>query len=69
MGNGTESGGIARVPWPPEGTDAKDPSKVSYIFSLGATPTRFGLVLASNQAICSWSDAFSFERMRLISGR
>jgi hypothetical protein len=60
MQNGTECGGVAGVAWPPEDADAKDPSKVSCIFSLGAAPTRFGLVRPDNWAIRSWSDAFGF---------
>jgi hypothetical protein len=62
MLNGTECGGAAGVPWPPtRDSEAKDPSMVSCIFSLGATPTRFGLVSADNRAICSrWGRAFGF---------
>jgi hypothetical protein len=60
MENGTECGGLAGVAWPPEDTDAKDPSKVSFIFSLGATPTRFDLVRADDQAIRSWDCGFAF---------
>jgi hypothetical protein len=60
MKNGTECGGVAGVPWPPEGTDAKDPWRVSCIFSLDATPARYDLVRADNWAICSWRDAFGF---------
>jgi hypothetical protein len=60
MENGTECGGVAGVPWPPEDTEAKDPSKISCIFSLGATPTRFGLVSADNQALRSGLGSFAF---------
>jgi hypothetical protein len=60
MKNGTECGGITGVPWPPVCNDAKDPSKVSCIFSLGATPTRFSLVRPDDQAIRSRSDGFGF---------
>jgi hypothetical protein len=61
MRTGTECGGVAGVPWPPtKDANAKDPSKVSCIFSLGATPTRFGLVSADNQAIYSGSYSFAF---------
>jgi hypothetical protein len=60
MKNGTECGGVAGVPWPAKYTAAKDPSKVSCMFSLGATPTRFGLVSPDNQAIFSGSGHFKF---------
>jgi hypothetical protein len=60
MRNGTECGGVAGVPWPPKCTDAEDPSKVSCIFSLGATPTRFDFISADNQATCSWPGGFQF---------
>jgi hypothetical protein len=60
MRNGTECGGVAGVPWPPKWTDAKDRSKLSCIFSLGAIPSRFGLVSADNQAIRSWRSGFGF---------
>jgi hypothetical protein len=60
MENGTECGGVAGVAWPPTGTEAKDPSRISCLFSLGATPTRFGLVSADNQAIRSGWGGFAF---------
>jgi hypothetical protein len=60
MQNGTECGGVAGVPWPSCGSVVKDPSKVSCIFSLGATPTRFGLVDSENRAITAWSSGFEF---------
>jgi hypothetical protein len=44
MKNGTECGGVAGVPWPEKKMVAADPAKGSFIFSLGATPTRFDLV-------------------------
>jgi hypothetical protein len=43
MKNGTVCGGVAGVPWPKWG-NAADPTKGSFIFSLGATPVRFDLV-------------------------
>jgi hypothetical protein len=61
MQNGTECGDVASVAWPPKDIVAKDPSKVSCIFSLGATPTRFSLVSADNQAIRSWCNGFGFS--------
>jgi hypothetical protein len=62
MKNGTECGGVAGVPWPPQDREAKDPSKVSCIFSLGATPTRFGLVSADDPAIFSGAASFGFGK-------
>jgi hypothetical protein len=44
MKNGTECGGLAGVPWPNNGW-AADPTRDSFIFSLGATPARFDLVI------------------------
>jgi hypothetical protein len=45
MTSGTECGGVAGVPWPKNWYErAADLSKGSFIFSLGATPTRFELV-------------------------
>jgi hypothetical protein len=60
MPNGTECGGVAGVPWPPAFADAKDPSNISCLFSLGATPARFDLVSANNLAICSHPVGFWF---------
>jgi hypothetical protein len=44
MENGTQCGGAAGVPWPEIGEVAADPEHCSFIFSLGAAPTRFDLV-------------------------
>jgi hypothetical protein len=60
MRDRTGCGGVAGVPWPPLDTDAKDPSKTSCVFSLGATPTRFDLVRADSPAIHSWDCGFAF---------
>jgi hypothetical protein len=59
MENGTECGGVAGVPWPRD-TDAKGQSKVSGIFSLGATPTRYGLVSPDKPAVCVWWSGLGF---------
>jgi hypothetical protein len=58
MKNGTECGGVAGVPWPKSGT-AADPAKDSFVFSLGATPTRFDLV-KPEQALYRTSSSLGF---------
>jgi hypothetical protein len=60
MKNGTECGGVARVPWPKmHDGKAADPAKGSFIFSLGATPVRFDLVNPEKALFC-WSNFFGF---------
>jgi hypothetical protein len=59
MKNGTECGGVAGVPWPEEWAKAADPAKGSFIFSLGATPTRFDLVKPKNALYCT-GESFGF---------
>jgi hypothetical protein len=52
MKNGTECGGIAGVPWPHGYEEAADAAEGSFIFSLGATPTRFDLVRPAKALVC-----------------
>jgi hypothetical protein len=61
--NGTVCGGVAGVPWPKrrDGVVA-DPAMGSFIFSLGATPTRFDLVRPDVALYCTkWSFGFGHE--------
>jgi hypothetical protein len=55
--NGAECGGVAGVPWPKKGETAADPAEASFIFSLGATPSRLDLVDPEKALFC---DPLSF---------
>jgi hypothetical protein len=65
---GTECGGVAGVPWPKKRVwSAEDPSKGSFIFSLGATPARFDLVNPGNALYCGpWQFGFGYGNSDLI---
>jgi hypothetical protein len=59
--NGTECGGVAGVPWPKIDKAAGDAGKDSFLFSLGATPTRFELVKPKSALYCTnWDFGFGY---------
>jgi hypothetical protein len=69
MEHGTECGGVAGVPWP-KGTGAKDPSKVSLVFSLGATspwPAPYAAAKDPSKVSCIFSLGATPTRFGLVS--